>query len=101
MIIGLLLILGYGFRKSLKERSDSASFRVFTWLSTWEMIKTSPIIGSGIGTFYVDLSRLAEGRRYFSLKAKHNTETDHSENEYLEVWYDEGTVGFGIFLLLT
>ncbi|MCX5781974.1 MAG: O-antigen ligase family protein [Elusimicrobia bacterium] len=99
MILGLFVVLGYGMRKSLKQRSDSASFRVFTWLSTWEMMKTSPIIGTGIGTFYVTYPAWRRPQIFF-IEAKHNTETDHSENEYIEVWYDEGTVGFGIFLLL-
>ena len=99
MLIALMAVLGYGLRKSLKQRSDSASFRVFTWLSTWEMMKTSPIIGTGIGTYYVTYPAWRRPQIFF-IEAKHNTETDHSENEYIEVWYDEGIIGFGVFLLL-
>jgi hypothetical protein len=34
------------------------------------------------------------------LEGRSNTETDHAEDEYLEVMYDEGLIGFGIFLWL-
>ena len=63
------------------------------------MMKSSPIIGSGIGTFYIEYPAWRRPQIFF-IEGKHNTETDHSENEYLEVWYDEGTLGFGIFLLV-
>ncbi|MDI6756764.1 MAG: tetratricopeptide repeat protein, partial [Endomicrobiia bacterium] len=33
-------------------------------------------------------------------EGKHNTESDHPENEYLEILYDEGIVGFGVFIWL-
>jgi tetratricopeptide (TPR) repeat protein len=103
MVIALLtavvLIAGAGIAKSLKDRSDSASFRVFTWLSTFEMIKTHPVLGTGIGSFYVTYPAFRRPQIFF-IEGRHNTETDHSENEYLEVWFDEGTVGFGIFLAL-
>ncbi|MEI8217869.1 MAG: O-antigen ligase family protein [Elusimicrobiota bacterium] len=94
-----MLLVAVGTRHQLKGRPDSSSFRVFTWLSTWEMIKTSPIIGTGIGTYYVTYPSWRRPQIFF-IESKHNTETDHPEDEYLEVWYDEGLVGFGIFLLL-
>ncbi len=77
----------------------SIPFRVFTWLSTFEMIKTHPVIGTGIGSFKVVYSAFRRPH-IFHLEDKHNTETDHSENEHLEVLFDEGIVGFGIYIWL-
>ncbi|MDR3306338.1 MAG: O-antigen ligase family protein [Endomicrobium sp.] len=86
------------YRKT-RERTDSASFRVFTWLSTWEMINTNPVLGTGTGTFYLTYPSWRRPQIFF-IEGKHNTESDHPENEYLEVWYDEGIVGLTIFLVL-
>jgi putative inorganic carbon (HCO3(-)) transporter len=82
-----------------KSRPDSSYFRLFTWLSCWEMINTKPILGTGIGTFYLTYPSYRRPQIFF-IESLHNTETDHPENEYLEVFYDEGMVGLGIFLLL-
>ncbi|MFC1500900.1 O-antigen ligase family protein [Elusimicrobiota bacterium] len=98
-IIAVLLFAGIGTLQRLSKRSDSASFRIFTWLSTWEMINTKPVFGTGIGSFYVSYPAFRRPQIFF-IEGKHNTETDHSENEYIEVWADEGIFGFGIFLAL-
>ncbi|OGR92093.1 MAG: hypothetical protein A2992_08630 [Elusimicrobia bacterium RIFCSPLOWO2_01_FULL_59_12] len=79
------------------QRMDSIRFRIFTWVSTWEMAAPSPIIGSGVGSFRV-LYPAYRRPQIFHIEGKHNTETDHAENEYLEVFMDEGLIGFGIFV---
>jgi tetratricopeptide (TPR) repeat protein len=94
-----IIIVGSGIGRETKNRTDSASFRIFTWLSTWEMINTHPWLGTGIGTYYITYPSWRRPQIFF-IEGRHNTETDHPENEYLEVWYDEGFVGFGIFLLV-
>ena len=98
----------------IRERIDSVRFRVFTWLSTLEMIKDYPeegtaikstpgkelthaFLGTGIGTFKIVYPAFRHPV-IFHIEGKHNTETDHPENEFIEVWYDEGIIGFGIFL---
>lgn len=89
------LVVGYYARR----RFQSVSFRVFTWIATWEMIREQPILGTGIGSFkwaYPAYRR----PEIILVEAKSNTETDHAEDEYLEIWYDEGALGFGIFLWL-
>ena len=83
----------------LKKRPDSSSFRIFTWLSCWEMINTHPVIGTGIGTFYLTYPSYRRPQIFF-IEGMHNTESDHPENEFLEVFYDEGVIGLSIFLLL-
>jgi putative inorganic carbon (HCO3(-)) transporter len=89
----------YGVHQKVIERTDSVSFRIFTWLSAWEMINTNPILGTGVGTFYVTYPAWRRPQIFF-IEGKHNTESDHPENEYLEVWYDEGIIGFTIFIVL-
>lgn len=95
----VVIITSYGVYFQLTQRTDSAKFRIYTWLSCWEMVNTSPVLGTGIGTFYVTYPAWRRPQIFY-IEGKHNTESDHPENEYLEVWYDEGTVGFGIFLWL-
>jgi O-antigen ligase len=96
----LVLVAGGGGIAYLsKKRIDSLSFRICTWVSAWEMINTNPVLGTGIGSFYVTYPAWRRPQVFF-IEAKHNTESDHPENEYLEVWFDEGIVGFTIFLTL-
>lgn len=95
----VMAIAFFGIFAQTKKRTDSASFRLFTWLSAWEMINTNPVFGTGIGSFYVTYPSWRRPQIFF-IEGKHNTESDHPENEYLEVWFDEGIVGFTIFLFL-
>lgn len=95
VIINLLSL--YGVTYYSRKRIDSLRFRIFTWLSTVQMIKKHPILGFGIGTFKIVYPAYRRPE-IFHIEGKHNTETDHPENEFLEVWYDEGIVGFIIFL---
>ena len=77
----------------------SYSFRINTWLSTWEMVETHPLVGTGVGSFkviYPSFRRPA----IFHIEGKHNTETDHAEQEHLEQWMDNGVVGMGLYLWL-
>jgi tetratricopeptide (TPR) repeat protein len=94
VVLGASVVLYYA-----RRRITSVNFRVFTWIATWEMIRTQPFFGSGVGTFkwaYPAYRR----PEIIQIEGKSNTETDHAEDEYLEVWMDEGAVGFGIFLWL-
>ncbi len=77
----------------------SYSFRVSTWLSTWEMVESRPLTGLGVGSFKVIYPAY---RRpiIFHIEGKHNTETDHAEQEHLEQLMDNGVIGFGLYLWL-
>ncbi|MBI5630322.1 MAG: tetratricopeptide repeat protein [Elusimicrobia bacterium] len=93
---GILGLVGF-VAKDLSARIVSVNFRLFTWEATWELIMTQPWIGTGIGSFppaYPAFRRPP----IFHIEGKHNTETDHSENEYLEQILDNGLLGFGIFI---
>ena len=96
--VGVLGFLGV-VAKDLKTRVVSVNFRLFTWEATWEMIMTQPLIGTGIGSFppiYPAFRRPP----IFHIEGKHNTETDHAEDEYLEELFDNGLLGFGVFIWL-
>lgn len=96
LLFGILGFVGYT-AKDLANRVVSVNFRLFTWEATWEMIRTQPWTGSGVGSFpplYPAFRRPA----IFHIEGKHNTETDHAENEYIEQLFDNGILGFGIFL---
>ncbi|MFH2203915.1 MAG: O-antigen ligase family protein [Elusimicrobiota bacterium] len=93
-------VVGGGIVHKLNNSSwTSVNFRLFTWEATWEMVMTQPLIGTGIGSFWVIYPAFRRPP-IFHIEGKHNTETDHSENEWLEVLYDEGILGFGIFVWL-
>lgn len=80
-----------------RQRADSVRFRIATWVSTWEMGLMHPVWGNGVGSFRV-LYPAFRRPQIFHIEGKHNTETDHAENEYWEVFMDEGLIGIGIFL---
>jgi tetratricopeptide (TPR) repeat protein/O-antigen ligase len=75
----------------------SYSFRINTWLSTWEMVETHPLVGVGVGSFKVVYPAFRRPE-IFHIEGKHNTETDHAEQEHLEQWMDNGLIGMGLYL---
>jgi len=79
------------------KRMQSVRFRQCTWMSTFEMALLHPVWGNGIGSFRIIYPAFRRPQ-IFHQEGKHNTETDHAEDEYLEVLQDEGLMGFGIFL---
>lgn len=95
VIVAILLSYIY-VRVFVQAGQTSFTFRMYTWLSTWEMINARPILGNGIGTFWV-IYPAYRRPAIFHIEAKHNTETDHAENEHLEFWMDEGLVGIGLW----
>lgn len=80
-----------------RMRITSIRFRICTWVSTFEMAFMHPVWGNGVGSFRV-LYPAFRRPQIFHIEGKHNTETDHAENEYWEVFQDEGLIGLGIFL---
>jgi len=95
--MGFLLVAIVGVGVYSGKRIDSLRFRVFTWVSNWEMTQMHPFWGNGVGSFRVIYPAFRRPQ-IFHIEGKHNTETDHAENEYFEVLMDEGILGFGIFI---
>ncbi|OGS43897.1 MAG: hypothetical protein A2539_04855 [Elusimicrobia bacterium RIFOXYD2_FULL_34_15] len=105
------------------QRINSVRFRTATWMGTWEMFNRTPepgsylydrsplkwknpirkllhpLIGSGIGSFKAVYPAYRRPE-VIQLEGRSNTESDHPENEFIEVLYDEGIIGFGIFILV-
>ncbi len=93
-VVGASVVFYYS-----RRRINSVNFRIFTWIGTWEMIRDQPILGTGIGSFKWTYPAYRRPQ-IIQIEGKSNTETDHAEDEYLEVWFDEGIVGIGIFFWL-
>lgn len=115
MVLGVLVL-------SL-QRIDSVRFRTVTWMGTWEMLNRTPqpgsylydrsplkwkspirralhpLIGTGVGSFKAVYPAYRRPE-VIQLEGRSNTESDHPENEFIEVLYDEGIIGFGFFILL-
>ncbi|MDA3792634.1 MAG: tetratricopeptide repeat protein [Elusimicrobia bacterium] len=89
------------------NRINSLRFRLFTWGATMKMVTepvyTNPakaiILGTGIETFKLVYPAYRRPE-IFHIEGKHNTETDHAHNEFLEIIYDEGLVGITAYLWL-
>jgi|GEM_PF-297489 len=103
LLLGAVAIAAGGGVLTVKQHAlkqkQSVDFRVFTWIGTWDMIRQQPWLGTGIGSFkwaYPAYRR----PEIILLEGRSNTETDHVEDEYLEVLFDEGILGFGLFLWL-
>jgi len=90
LLVVLILLLG---------NPTSYKFRIFTWMGGMEMLKRHPVAGTGIGSFKT-VYPMYRPPEIFFIEGKHNTETDHFHCEQLEVFYDEGFIGVGIFLLI-
>ncbi|MBI5596924.1 MAG: O-antigen ligase family protein [Elusimicrobia bacterium] len=99
VLAGIAGLGGVIFKLQQDPRLTSMNFRLHTWEATWEMIRTQPLMGTGIWSFWTIYPAFRRPA-IFHIEGKHNTETDHSEDEWLEVLFDEGIIGFGIFLWL-
>lgn len=79
------------------KRFQSVSFRTHTWAATWEMMKDSPVLGTGPGSFKIMYPKYRHPQIFY-IENAHNNETQHAENEYLEQGISGGFVGLLLFL---
>ena len=79
------------------KRYQSVSFRAHTWAAAVEMVKKSPLLGTGLGSFKVVYPTYRHPQIFY-IENAHNTETQHAENEFLEQAVVGGLVGFFLFL---
>jgi putative inorganic carbon (HCO3(-)) transporter len=97
-LILLLAVIAGGLIANFSiKRQDSFSFRLSTWRSTWDMIKASPITGTGADSFEI-VYPAYKRPEIFYIEQKHNIASQHAENYYLEQWATLGSLGFGLFL---
>jgi len=93
MVVAVAVLAGVYSAK----RMTSVNFRTFTWLSSFEMVRQAPIMGTGIGSFRI-LYPSFRRPQIFYIENAHNVETQHPENEILEQWTTNGTIGLALFL---
>ena len=74
------------------NKPEGADVRFTVWLSTWEMIKDSPLFGSGFGLFKL---------MYPEVRAELYTAGDFVHNDYLELWFSSGIIGLILICIPT
>jgi O-antigen ligase/tetratricopeptide (TPR) repeat protein len=75
----------------------SVFMRIHTWEATLGMIKGSPILGTGLGTFQIYFP----GFKYLGFESDVRIgNVLHAHNEYLEIWAEMGLLGLVVFLWL-
>ena len=79
------------------KRIESFSFRLSTWRATCDMIKASPLTGTGIGSFEI-IYPAYKRPEIFYIEKEHNIASHHAENYFLEQLSTLGILGFGLFL---
>ena len=78
----------------------NTGFMLETCKGTISMIKTQLWAGSGPGSFWVRYPSFRRSR-VILIEHRHNTETDHPENELLEQWSDGGIPGVLFWLWMS
>ena len=95
------------FREAINIRSESLKERVLFHAIGAEIIAENPLLGAGEGMFrvrfFLSLSKIAaRDERAGVLRAieqLRNRVADHSHNDYLQVWVENGALGFLFFTL--
>ena len=83
------------FKSIFNPEESSNKHRILMWRSSLDMIKDSPWIGIGVGTFEMNYPRY-QGK-YLRLKeySNYTGSTIHAHNEYVETAAETGILGIG------
>jgi len=104
-LAGLCLAACFGFWLAGRIVSPDQSwlkrkeFTVETWKGTAALIKERPWLGTGPGSFFIHYPAFRRSSIILN-EQKHNTETDHPENELLQQWAEGGLPGMLLWLWL-
>jgi len=79
------------------KRVQSVNFRVSTWGSVLEMARENPLTGVGAGSFFIHYAKYKKPDIFY-MEGRHNAQTHHAENLYVEQLAELGLVGFLLFL---
>jgi len=71
---------------------DTENARWILWKSAWRMIVLAPIIGHGIGTFYIFAPSIQQADGAGLATVVHN--------DYLQIWLETGFIGLSFMLLI-
>ncbi|MDR1124196.1 MAG: O-antigen ligase family protein [Elusimicrobiota bacterium] len=94
-LAALLLAGGLSVYYGLK-RARSFDFRVYTWRSALEMFARKPVFGYGAGSFFIEYARFKKPQIFY-IENRHDMQTQHAENYYLETLCTLGAAGFALF----
>jgi len=111
IIVGLIILIGTFIfldrgeviRESVSIFSpthESNRYRVQTWKSTLEMVKTSPFLGVGIGNFRFTFPKYKSSELWEIQDPWGKILQIRTHNDYLNILAEIGIIGFGIFLFL-
>ncbi len=101
LIILLLVVFNWnmiaGRILQVTDPFGSVFIRIHIWEVTLNIIKSTPILGTGLGTFQIEFPKF----KYpdFDLEVRIENLL-HAHNEYLEILAEMGILGLGIFLWL-
>ena len=78
--------------KTFQYRIPSISDRFLMWKSAWEIIKNAPLIGTGIGTYFI----VAPAVRHI-----HDVQLGYFlDNDFLQFWLETGFIGLSLMALI-
>lgn len=82
-----------------RDKNNSVWLRWLEWKGTLAMIRSEPLLGTGIGTFsiYFPLHQPAEFETILDERKEY---LSHAENEYLEQWAEMGVLAPILFALV-
>lgn len=77
--------------------SEEGNARIQSWVNTLEIIKDNPIIGVGLGNWFINYplyhNKAAQGRLF-----NENSQLRYAHNDYLETLAELGIIGFVLIL---
>ncbi|MDR0734969.1 MAG: O-antigen ligase family protein [Elusimicrobiota bacterium] len=94
-LAALLAVGGLSLYYGLK-RARSFDFRVYTWRAALEMFAEKPAFGRGAGSFFIEYARFKKPQIFY-IENRHDMQTAHAENYYLETLCTLGAAGFALF----
>ncbi|MFA6449547.1 MAG: O-antigen ligase family protein [bacterium] len=80
--------------ESIADSTDGSRLqRTLIWKTAWEMVKANPVVGVGLGNYYIQ--HPVYQRKFFSSKywAPYISYPDRVHNEFLDLWAETGLIG--------
>ena len=78
--------------EQLQNQEYLLTHRGVTWKPAWQIIKTSPMIGTGIGTFFIVFPAVRD--------PQDGSSGNYLHNDYLQFWLETGFIGLSLLVLI-